>query len=198
MTLVDTGRAKPADEKYAIGPYNLTRSQINQMINGGGLRRQTFTYSLEDTTAVATAYTDGDNLVELGAIDVLDLLSDQVGDYAPTKILIKSAYINVQTIAGQALSAHLRISATSGTLTNVALTSGTEVVGAGATYINETGGNLTLTETDLDLQVAALLVHKPGISFAIAKKYLYLCTTTAINADITAGRGTVTIEYVVI
>ena len=55
---------------------------------------------------------------------------------AASKFVVDKAILNVTTATGTALPANLSISATSGTASNAALTSGTEIVGAGATYYN--------------------------------------------------------------
>lgn len=197
-SLKQINRKLPEDGNYSIGPYNMTRNQVDNMIRGGASREQVFTFSLEDTNAVDTAYADGDVLVELGEIDVADLLTKQAGDYAATRILIKAVHVNVLTAAGETLAATLKVSATSGTATNAAASSPTEIVGAGAVYKDENGDNLSITEADLDLDSVDLLSVKPGIDVAIETNNLYLCATTAINADITAGRGVVVVEYSVL
>ena len=40
-------------------------------------------------------------------------------------------------------------------------------------------------------------IFVPNVTAAIASKYLYAFSTTAVNADITAGRFTVLLEYAV-
>lgn len=198
MSLTKVNRKLPEDGKYAVGPFNLQNGEVGSMVRNLAIRSKIFTFSLEDTTAVATAYADGDNLVELGELDVDDLLPEQTGDYAATRILIKSVTVNVITAAGQTLVGNLRVSATSGTATNAALTSGTEIAGAGATYKDEDGASLAITESDFNLNSVDLTHVSPRIDVPIASKNLYLCTTTAVNADITAGRGVVVVEYEVV
>lgn len=197
MARAKVNRAFPGDDKHAVGDFNLTKSQLNAAVSGGNIRNQMFTFSLADTTAVATAYTDGDCLVELGTIDIGDLNVSHAGDYAADRICITKAYVDVKTAAGQTLVGTLKVSATSGTATNAALSSPTEIFGAGATYLNEIGADVSLTEADINLNSATMQQARPNIQFASTLLYLYLATTTAVNADITAGRGTVVIEYVI-
>ena len=56
------------------------------------------------------------------------------GLVTPTKFFIHRALIGITTAAGQTLVGGLSLSATSGTATNSAVSSGTEIVGAGVTF----------------------------------------------------------------
>mgnify|MGYP003635211176 CR=1 FL=1 len=145
-------------------------------------------------TDTGTAYGDGDVLVELGTLDT----SAPSGVVTPTKFFIHKAVIGITTAAGQTLAGGLMLSATSGTATNSAVSSGTEIVGAGAAYFSETlSAALSVTEIDVNLNATAGLFHvaSPNINAAIASKYLYAFTTTTLNADASAGRFTVELEY---
>jgi len=55
----------------------------------------------------------------------------------------------------------------------------------------------SVTEIDINFNNTAGNYHifTPNITADVGKIYLYACTTTAINADITAGRFTVNLEY---
>ena len=55
----------------------------------------------------------------------------------------------------------------------------------------------SITEIDVNLNDTAGNYHifVPNVTAAIASKYLYAFSTTAVNADITAGRFTVELEY---
>jgi hypothetical protein len=148
-------------------------NSTGQLVSMGTRKIQSFAGSLADTNAASTAYGDGDVLVELGALDVTapdDLVT-------PSKFFIHRALIGITTAAGETLVGGLSLSATSGTATNTAVSSGTEIVGAGVTSFNE---QLSATQS---------------ITAAIASKNLYAFATTAVNADITAGRFTVELEY---
>ncbi len=122
------------------------------------------------------------------------------GHVAATKFFIDRALIGITTAAGQTLVGGLMVSATSGTNTNAAVSSGTEIVGAGVTSFNEQlSATQSVTEIDVNLNNSAGNYHifVPNVTAAIASKYLYAFSTTAVNADITAGRFTVLLEYAV-
>ena len=157
-----------------------------------------FTGTLANIDA-GTAFTDGDCLVELGELDMLV----PSGHVTASKFVVDKAILNVTTAAGTALLANLRVSATSGTASNAALTSGTEIVGAGATYYNgQLAADLSVTEVDLNLNSAVVQLHTPFQDYDATKKFLYLCTTTALStsnaATAKAGRFTLHLEYTVV
>ena len=96
----------------------------------------------------------------------------------------------VRTLVGS-----LQLSATSGTATNAAVSSGTEIVGAGvATVFYQMV--LSVTEIDINFNNTAGNFHvfEPNVS----ANYQIFGTTTTFNADATAGRFTVELEYSVI
>jgi len=103
-------------------------------------------------------------------------------------------------VAGPTLVGHLSLSATSGTAANAAVATPTEIFGAGATQLSPEGYTLatTATEADIDLDAAGIQFASPNIVVASTLKNLYLCTTTTLNADATAGRFTVHLEYTVL
>ena len=155
---------------------------------------QSFAGSLAATNAASTAYGDGDVLVELGALNT----DAPDGLVTPTKFFIHRALIGITTAAGETLVGGLSLSATSGTATNSAVSSGTEIVGAGVTSFNEQlSATQSITEVDVNFNNTAGNYHifVPNITAAIASKNLYAFSTTAVNADITAGRFTVELEY---
>ena len=155
----------------------------------------TFPISLADTNAATTAYAEDDVLVEVGTLDVT-VGNTNLG--TASKIFIHKAVLLNVTKAGQTLAGNLALSATTGTATNAAATSADEIVGAGVDSISShVSASSAVTEIDIDLNAAngSSHVFTPNIGVAIAKKYLYLRTTTAINADITAGRYSVEVEY---
>ena len=133
-------------------------------------------------------------LVELGALNT----DAPDGLVTPTKFFIHRALIGITTAAGETLAGGLSLSATSGTATNSAVSSGTEIVGAGVTSFNEQlSATQSITEVDVNFNNTAGNYHifVPNITAAIASKNLYAFSTTAVNADITAGRFTVELEY---
>jgi len=173
-----------------------TVSSVNstgQLWSLGSRKIQTFAGTLASTDT-GTAYGDNDVLVELGTLNT-DLPGDLV---TGTKFFFHRALIGITTAAGQTLIGSLQLSATSGTATNAAVSSGTEIVGAGVTSFNEQlSATQSVTEIDVNLNNTAGNYHifVPNVTAAIASKYLYMATTTTLNADATAGRFTVELEY---
>ena len=160
----------------------------------GTRKIQSFVGTLASTDAASTAYGDGDVLVELGALNT----DAPDGLVTPSKFFIHKALIGITTAAGQTLVGGLSLSATSGTATNTAVSSGTEIVGAGVASFNpRISATDSVTEVDINFNNTAGNHHvfAPNITAAIASKNLYAFATTAVNADITAGRFTVELEY---
>ena len=88
--------------------------------------------------------------------------------------------------------------ATSGTATNTAISSGTEIVGAGVASFNpRISATDSVTEVDIDLDATAGTFHvfAPNISAAIASKHLYMGAGSTCDTALTAFRGTLEIEY---
>ena len=82
------------------------------------------------------------------------------------------------------------------TATNAAVSSGTEIVGAGVASVNpRISATDSVTEVDLDFDSAAFHVFEPNISAAVASKHLYAFATTTLNGDASAGRFTVELDY---
>ena len=178
----------------AITETGVNINSTGQLCALGTHKFQSFAGTLASTNAAATAYGDGDVLVELGTLNT-DHPDDLV---TATKFFIHRALIGITTAAGETLVGGLSLSATSGTATNSAVSSGTEIVGAGVTSFNEQlSATQSVTEIDVNLNNTAGNYHifVPNVTAAIASKYLYAFSTTAINADITAGRFTVELEY---
>ena len=188
---------KVINEASSTGAVTETGFSVNstgQLISMGTRKIQSFAGTLASTDAADTAYGDGDVLVELGTLNT-DAPDDLV---TPSKFFIHRALIGITTAAGQTLVGGLMLSATSGTATNSAVSSGTEIVGAGVTSFNEQlSATQSVTEIDVNFDDTAGNYHifVPNVTAAIASKYLYAHTTTTINADITAGRFTVELEY---
>lgn len=185
----------------AIGDSHTINGDLTQ--NGStailGVKKfQSFVGTLAGTNGAAVAYEDGDVLVELGTLDT----SVPTGHVAATKFFIDKVVVGVTTAAATAVSGMIELSATSGTATNVECVSATEICGAGVdafSTLDSAAQSEGGTEIDINLNATAGLFHvfAPNISAAIASKHLYLCATTALNADATAGRYTVMVEYTV-
>ena len=160
-----------------------------------GLKKfQSFVGTLASIGDGSSVFQDNDVLVELGTLDT-DVPSGYV---AASKFFIDKVVIGITTTSGTALSANMNLSATTGTAANAAIASGTEIVGAAVnSFSGHTSADSSTAEIDIDMHGGNGHFHvfTPNVSAAIASKYLYLCATTALNADATAGRFTVMIEY---
>ena len=190
------GGFKTINKSTTTGAVTETGFSINstgQLISLGSRKIQTFAGTLAATDAASTAYADGDCLVELGTLNT-DHPDDLV---TASKFFIHKAVIGITTAAGETLAGNLALSATSGTATNAAV-SGTEIVGAGVAAFSTTlSAALSITEIDINFNNTAGNFHvfEPNVSAAIANTALYARATTTVNADITAGRFTVELEY---
>ena len=198
FTVSSAGAVSASSTLAVTGVSTLTGAlKANASQNWLGIKKfQSFAGTLASTNAATTAYGDGDVLVELGTLDT----TVPSGHVAATKFFIDRALICITTAAGQTLVGGLSLSATTGTSTNAAVSSGTEIVGAGVTSFNEQlSATQSVTEIDVNLNNSAGNYHifVPNVTAAIASKYLYAFSTTAVNADITAGRFTVLLEYAV-
>ena len=160
-----------------------------------GLKKfQSFVGSFADIGDGTTQFGNNDVLVELGTLDT-DVPS---GHVAATKFFIDKVVIGITTACGQTHVGNLNLSATSGTAANTAISSGTEIVGADVTsFSSHDSAASGETEIDINWNNTAGNYHifTPFMTAPIAKKYLYACTTTTLNADATAGRFTVMMEY---
>jgi len=176
------------------GSANLAPAGV--ALNTGCRKIQSFNGTLAGIGDGTTQFGDNDVLVELGELDIT--VPD--GVQTPTKIIIDKVYFNVTTAAGQTLVGHLSLSATTGTAANAAVSTPTEIFGAGASMVAPDGSAATTgyTEADLNFNSAALTFASPNIAVATSLKYLYACTTTTLNADATAGRFNVVVEYTVL
>ena len=187
---------KVINESSSTGAITETGFSIystGQLISLGSRKIQTFVGSLAGTDT-SSAYADGDVLVELGTLntDHPDAL------VTASKFFIHKAVIGITTAAGQTLVGSLQLSATSGTATNAAVSSGTEIVGAGVAAFSPTlSAALSVTEIDINFNNSAGNFHvfEPNVTAPIASTHLYAAATTTLNADATAGRFTVELEY---
>ncbi len=183
-----------ATDTGAVTETGFSVNSTGQLVSMGTRKIQSFVGTLASTDAASTAYADGDVLVELGALNT----DAPDGLVTPSKFFIHKALIGITTAAGQTLVGGLSLSATSGTATNTAVSSGTEIVGAGVASFNpRISATDSVTEVDINFNNTAGNYHvfAPNITAAIASKNLYAFATTAVNADVTAGRFTVELEY---
>ena len=167
----------------AVTETGFSVNSTGQLVSMGTRKIQSFAGTLASTDAASTAYADGDCLVELGTLNV-DVPSGLV---TPTKIFIHRALIGITTAAGQTLAGNLALSSTSGTATNAGVTSFNEQLSA----------TQSITEIDINFNDTAGNYHifVPNMTAAVANVHLYARATTTVNADITAGRFTVELEY---
>ena len=173
--------------------------KANAAQNWLGIKKfQSFAGTFASIGDGTSAFAEDDVLVELGELDT----TVPAGHVAASKFFIDKVVIGITTACGQTLVGNLQLGATSGTAANAAMSSGTEIVGAGvdafstlASAAQSEGG----TEIDINFNATAGLFHvfAPNINAPIASKYLYVVTHTALNADATAGRFTVMVEYTV-
>ena len=183
-----------ATDTGAVTETGFSVNSTGQLVSMGTRKIQSFVGTLASTDAASTAYGDGDVLVELGALNT----DAPDGLVTPSKFFIHKALIGITTAAGQTLVGGLSLSATSGTATNTAVSSGTEIVGAGVASFNpRISATDSVTEVDINFNNTAGNYHvfAPNITAAIASKNLYAFATTTVNADVTAGRFTVELEY---
>jgi len=180
----------------AITETGFSVNSTGQLISMGTRKIQTFAISLADTNAGSVTYADDDVLVELGELntDHPDAL------VTASKFFIHKVVIGITTAAASDAQsvANLQLSATSGTATNTAISSGTEIVGAGVASFNpRISATDSVTEIDIDLDGTAGTFHvfEPNINAAIASKNLYLCAGAACDTALTAFRATLEIEY---
>ncbi|HAW74468.1 MAG TPA: hypothetical protein DCW74_01895, partial [Alteromonas australica] len=140
----------------AITQTGYSVNATGQLVSMGTRKIQSFAGSLAGTNAASTAYADGDVLVELGTLNT----DAPDGLVTPTKFFIHRALIGITTAAGQTLVGSLQLSATSGTATNAAVSSGTEIVGAGVTSFNEQlSATQSITEIDINFNDTAGNYH---------------------------------------
>ena len=149
------------NENGTTGAITQTGFSVNatgQLISMGTRKIQTFAVSLADTNAAGTTYADDDVLVELGALntDHPDAL------VTASKFFIHKVVLGITTAAASDAQsvANLQLSATSGTATNTAVSSGTEIVGAGVASFNpRISATDSVTEVDIDLDATAGTFH---------------------------------------
>ena len=163
----------------------------------GNKKFMNFGASLAATNGGTTTYGANDILVEIGSLDTTS--TTYANGIAPTKILVEKVVVIVQTKSHDTHVGTIVASATSGTATNAAVSSGTEIVGASAAAIDTIiSAAPSVTEIDIDLDATNGTVHvfAPNITLPIATNHLYLVTTTAIDEDdFQVGRYSIQVEY---
>ena len=173
-------------------------ASLNAATNSIGNKKfMNFGASLAATNGGTTTYAEDDILVEIGTLDTT--ANTYANSAAPTKILLEKVVLIVQAKSHDTHVGNIFASATSGTATNSAVSSGTEVVGAGAAPIDGfISADPSVTEIDINLDAANGTVHvfTPNITLPIATNKLYLCTHTAIDEDaFNVGRYAIHVEY---
>ena len=171
------------------------KSMINNEndINRIGTKRiQSFALTGADLGATPDLE-DTDVIARLGVLDVADGVHS---GQAATRILIEKVTVNVTTAAGQTLTLSVHTSSDENKAVGANIANNTEVVGTSATFINPTKDAVG-TEADVNLNSADLTVHAPNIDVPVAQKYLYAVANENMNADATALRGMVVVEYLV-
>ena len=167
----------------------------NAGLNWFGCKKfQSFIGTLANIGSGDPAFADGDVLVELGTLESFM----PIGYVAATKFFIDKVVIGITTPAGQTLVANIQLSATSGTAANSPILAGTVIVGAAVNaFDTKTSATSGVTAININMNAGAGSFHvfEPNISAPIGSKYLYLVTKTALEADATAGRFTVIMEY---
>ena len=167
---------------------------------GGTKKVLSFGGSTEEALldSATTAFTADDIIKSAGALDV----SVPPGHNAPLKIIIDRVLFCCTVAAGATMVGNIFVGTTADEAVNAAVTSGTEIFGAGASMIGPDGSGATTgyTEADLNFNSAAIVYATPGIVLPVATKYVYVCTETAINhaTNFDAGRYNVQIEYTVL
>jgi hypothetical protein len=199
-TIDSSGNLSVGGTAAITGVSTLTGSIIaNATTNAIGTTKvQAFGVSLAATNGGTTQYADNDILVEIGDLDAT-LPTTFANSTAPTHFLIEKVLIKTQVASSATHVGNIQASATSGTATNTAVSSGTEIVGAGAAAIDPfISAAPSVTEIDINLNNSAGAIHvfTPNITLPIATNSLYLCTTTTINSNnFQAGRYAVTVQY---
>ena len=179
------------------GSY-LDKDILNRL--GGSKRVLSFGATTAEAVldSATTAYSSNDIIHSAGALDV----SVPSGFNPALKILIDRVVFCCDVAAGTTMVGNIFVGTTADESLNAAVTSGTEIVGAGASMVapDGSGGTTGYTEADLNFNSAAVTYAMPGIVLPVATKYVYVCTHTAINhaTNFDAGRYNVQIEYTVL
>jgi hypothetical protein len=168
---------------------------------GGTKKILTYRGSLSEAIldSATTAYSDNDVIANVGALDV----SVPVELNDPVKILIERVIVCTTTVTGTSMVGNIAVGTADDDALNAAVTGRVELFGAHATQLSPEGYSLATTATeadDLNFNSATMGWCSPGIILPVATKYIYVCTTTAINhaTNFNNGRYNVQIEYTVL
>ena len=178
------------------GSFGQISADAGVTVDFGSKKIVTFAGSLSGSTAASVQYTDNDIMQYLGVLDVS--IPAGLGD--AQKILIEKAIFSCTTACGQTLIGNVQLSATGGSAENGAVSTGTEILGAGASMVapDGSGASTGYTEADLNFNSAGITYAAPNIEVATSLVHVYVCATTTLNADATAGRFSLQLEYSVI
>ena len=149
--------------------------------------------------SATTAYGAGDIIQYCGAFDV----TVPLGMHDPVKILVEKVMFCASTVTGAAMIGHITAGTAASEAVNAAPTGAVELFGAGATQISPEAGSLATTYTeadDMDYNSATVTWSAPNIQLPVATKYLYACTTTAINhaTNFDSGRWNLAVYYTIL
>jgi hypothetical protein len=149
--------------------------------------------------SATTIYGAGDLIQYCGAFDVT--VPDKL--YSPVKILVEKVMFCASTVTGTTMIGHITAGTSENEAVNAAPTGAVELFGAGATQLDPEGYAKATSATeadDLNYNSATVTWSAPNIQLPVATKYLYACTTTAINnaTSFDAGRWNLVVYYTVI
>jgi len=188
--------------KDAEATGDVAQGAENTPVNLGCKKVQAFAGSLANIqipgTDGAVQYTADDVLVYLGTLDT----TVPEGLSTVSQVIIDKVTVVVSTAAGTSLAGNLALDDVATKTSNQASSDAVEIFGAGATQLSPEGYGLatTATEADINFNATGLTFCRPSITQALSdgRINLYARTTTALNADATAGRFNVLVEYTVL
>ena len=159
--------------------------------------------SLVDIDGTSTQYSDGDVLLELGKLNLSGITEGEGGTYPlPQKILITDVTIMVHTAASTTLNCRLDIGSTGGIQTNEAAGT-TELIGISGITAGWSMGDASgyaSSKADIPLHTGGYL-GRYGLNHLLTdtlSSYLYIVTSTTLNAKLTAGSFSLFIDYYVL
>ena len=147
-----------------------------------------------------TAYADNDIIQYCGAFNV----TNPAGMHDAVKIIVDKVSFVCTTATGTTMTGTLAAGTSANEALNGAVTGRVELFGADATQLSPEGYDLATTATEankMDFNSGSNLEWcAPNIVLPVATKYVYVCTTTAINhaTNFTAGRWNLVIEYTIV
>jgi len=147
--------------------------------------------------SASTAFSDNDIIAYAGELDT----SLPTGLHVATKILVEKIVWMPSTATGNTMVGNISAGTAANEAVNGAVTGQVELFGAGATYRNANlAADLSITEVDIDFNGSTIQYAQPLIILPAATKYIYVCTTTAINhaTNFDAGKYNLAIHYTVL